>query len=114
MSDCIFCKIAAGEIPCTKVYEDGEVLAFKDIHPQAPVHVLVIPKAHIAAGAMEVTAENSAVIGRCFEAIAKTAGKLGVQEGFRVITNNGPGAWQSVHHIHFHLLAGKKLSPKMV
>ena len=113
MTGCIFCKIAAGEIPCGKVYEDGEVLAFNDINPQAPVHVLIIPKAHAACGAMEVTAENSALVGRCFEAAAKIAGELGVTGGFRIVTNNGPGAGQTVPHLHFHLLAGKDLSLTM-
>ena len=110
MSDCIFCKIAAGEIPCNKAYEDGDVLAFYDIHPQAPVHILVIPKAHAAAGAGEITAENSAVAGKCFEAIAMLASALNLKDGFRVVTNNGPAAGQTVPHLHFHLLAGKDLS----
>lgn len=113
MADCVFCKIAAGELPAARVYEDDEVLAFRDIHPQAPVHVLVIPKAHAACGAMEITAENSALVGRCFEAAAKIAAQLGVTEGFRIVTNNGPGAGQTVPHLHFHLLAGKALSLKM-
>jgi len=113
MNDCVFCAIAAGEIPCGKVYEDGEILAFHDIHPQAPVHVLIIPKAHVASGVMEITAENSALVGRCFEAAAQIAASLGVTEGFRVVTNNGPGAGQTVPHLHFHLLAGKDLSLTM-
>jgi histidine triad (HIT) family protein len=113
MDGCIFCKIAAGELPCSKVYEDGEVLAFNDINPQAPVHVLVIPKAHTACGVEEITGENSALVGRCFEAVAKIAGELGVTEGFRVVANNGPGAGQSVPHLHIHLLAGKDLSLSM-
>ena len=113
MDDCIFCEIAAGQLPCAKVYEDDEILAFNDIRPQAPVHVLIIPKAHIAVGTMEVTPENSALVGRCFEVAAKIAEDLNVTEGFRVATNNGPGAWQSVPHIHFHLIAGSELSPLM-
>jgi histidine triad (HIT) family protein len=113
MKDCVFCAIAAGAIPCGKVYEDEEILAFNDIHPQAPVHVLIIPKAHVASGAMDVTAANSALVGRCFEAAAKIAKELGVTEGFRVVTNNGPGAGQTVPHLHFHLLAGKDLSLTM-
>ncbi|MCL2301183.1 MAG: histidine triad nucleotide-binding protein [Firmicutes bacterium] len=113
MTDCLFCKIAAGEIPCNKAYEDADVLAFYDIHPQAPVHILVIPKAHAAAGAGEITAENSALAGKCFEAIAKLAGELDLSAGFRVVTNNGPAAGQTVPHLHFHLLAGKDLSLTM-
>ena len=113
MSGCIFCKIAAGDIPCKKAYEDGSVLAFHDINPQAPVHILVIPKAHIVAGAGEITAENSALAGKCFEAIAKLAEELDLVEGFRVVTNNGPAAGQTVPHLHFHLLAGKDLSLTM-
>ena len=113
MSDCIFCKIAAGEIPCGKVYEDGEVLAFHDIEPRAPVHIVVIPRAHIAAGAGEITPDNSALVGKCFEAIAKLARELKLADGFRVVTNNGPAAGQTVPHLHFHLLAGKELSLAM-
>jgi len=111
--DCIFCKIAAGEIPCKKAYEDGDVLAFHDINPQAPVHILVIPKAHAAAGAGEITPGNSALAGKCFEAIAKLASELDLSAGFRVVTNNGPAAGQTVPHLHFHLLAGKDLSLTM-
>ncbi|HIR52831.1 MAG TPA: histidine triad nucleotide-binding protein [Candidatus Onthovicinus excrementipullorum] len=108
MSDCLFCKIISGEIPSDKVYEDDTVLAFRDIEPQAPVHVLVIPKVHIPA-ANAVTAENSAVVAHIFEVIAKIAADLGVQDGFRVITNCGASAGQTVHHLHFHLLAGKDM-----
>jgi len=113
MSGCIFCKIAAGEIPCKKVYEDEDFLAFHDINPQAPVHILVIPKAHMAAGAGEITAENSAIAGKCFEVVAKLANALDLSGGFRVVTNNGPAAGQTVPHLHFHLLAGKDLSLTM-
>ena len=113
MPDCIFCKLAAGEIPSNKAYEDDEILAFHDISPQAPVHILVIPKAHAAAGAGEITAENSALVGKCFEAVAKLASELDLAEGFRVVTNNGPAAGQTVSHLHFHLLAGKDLSLTM-
>ena len=111
--NCIFCKIAAGEIPCNKAYEDEDVLAFHDIHPQAPVHILVIPKEHAACGASEITGGNSALAGKCFEAIAKLAGELDLAGGFRVVTNNGPAAGQTVPHLHFHLLAGKDLSLTM-
>jgi len=113
MTDCLFCKIAAGEIPCTKAYEDEDVLAFHDIRPQAPVHILVIPKAHAAAGAGEITAQSSALVGKCFEVIARLARELNLSGGFRVVTNNGPAAGQSVPHLHFHLLAGKDLSLRM-
>ena len=113
MADCVFCKIAAGEIPAARVYEDGEVLAFDDINPQAPVHVLIIPKTHAACGAMEITPENSALVARCFEAAARIAKDLGVTNGFRIVTNNGPDACQSVPHLHFHLLAGRPLEGAM-
>ena len=113
MVDCIFCKIAAGEIPCKKAYEDENILAFHDINPQAPVHILIIPKAHVACGAMEICSGNSALVGRCFEAAAKIAKELNLTEGFRVVTNNGPGAGQTVPHLHFHLLAGRELTLTM-
>lgn len=108
MADCIFCKIAAGEIPSNKVYEDGQVLAFHDLDPQAPVHVLVIPKAHIASAA-EITAENSGVVAHIFEVIAKLAGELGLEKGFRVVNNCGEDGMQSVQHLHFHLLGKRKM-----
>lgn len=112
MDDCIFCKIAAGEIPCTKVYEDETVLAFRDINPQAPTHVLVIPKEHIADGAAGITAENAAVVGHIFEVIAELANK-DILGDFRVVTNNGAGAGQTVRHLHFHLLGGRPLLSEM-
>jgi len=108
MSDCLFCKIAAGEIPSNKVYEDEQCFAFYDIAPQAPTHFLVIPKAHIpSCGA--VTAENSKVVGHIFEVIAKVTKDLGI-ESFRVVSNCGEHAGQTVHHLHFHVLAGRDLS----
>ena len=108
MSDCLFCKIIAGDIPSNKVYEDEQCFAFYDIDPQAPTHFLVIPKAHIpSCGA--VTAENSAVVAHIFEVIAKVTKELGV-ESFRVVSNCGEQAGQSVHHLHFHVLAGRDLS----
>ncbi len=110
--DCLFCKIVAGEIPSTKVYEDAQVLAFRDIAPQAPTHILVIPKAHIASVA-QVTAENSAVVAHIFEVIAKIAEQEGLQEGYRVVSNCGEHAGQTVHHLHFHILGGKQLSLEM-
>ena len=110
--DCLFCKIVAGEIPSTKVYEDETVLAFRDIAPQAPTHVLVIPKVHIGSVA-EVTAENSAVVAHIFEVIAKVAEAEGLTGGYRVVSNCGDHAGQTVHHLHFHILGGKQLSLEM-
>ncbi|MBE6861324.1 MAG: histidine triad nucleotide-binding protein [Ruminococcus sp.] len=106
--DCLFCKIAAGEIPSTKVYEDEYVYGFKDIAPIAPVHYLIIPKEHIS-GASEITADNSALVAKVFEAAAKIAKSEGLESGFRVITNCGDDAGQTVKHLHFHLLAGVKM-----
>lgn len=105
--DCLFCKIVAGDIPSNKVYEDDKVLAFHDIEPKAPVHVLIIPKAHLA-GAREVTADNSAAVAHVFEVIPLIAAKLGVAD-YRIVTNNGADAGQTVGHLHFHLLAGRVL-----
>ena len=114
MSDCIFCKIIAGEIPSDKVYEDEEVFAFRDIAPQVPVHVLVIPKAHIAS-ADGVTRENSDAVRAVFEAIPKVAEALGVTDRYRLINNCGEAVGQTVRHLHFHLLAGTDaLSEKLV
>lgn len=106
--DCLFCKIIAGEIPSTKVYEDENVYAFKDIAPQAPVHVIVIPKTHICC-ADEITAENSVYIARIFEKIPEIAKSVGLENGYRIVNNCGEDGCQSVKHIHFHLLGGKKL-----
>ena len=108
MSDCLFCKIIAGEIPSSKVYEDDVCFAFNDIAPQAPTHFLVIPKAHIAS-VSAVTAENSAVVAHIFEVIAKLAKELGL-ESYRVVSNIGEQAGQSVHHLHFHVLAGRDMT----
>ena len=110
--DCLFCKIVAGQIPSTKVYEDEQVLAFRDIAPQAPTHILVIPKAHIASMA-EITPENSAVVAHIFEVIAKIAAQEGLTGGYRVVSNCGDHAGQTVHHLHFHILGGKQLSLEM-
>lgn len=111
--DCIFCKIAAGEIPSTKVYEDEKVLAFKDINPLAPVHILVIPKTHIES-AVAITSENSAVVSYIFEVIAKIVKEQGIdKDGFRVVTNCGENGCQSVKHLHFHILGGRKLDATM-
>ncbi len=113
MRDCVFCKIAAGEIPSKKAYEDDEVLAFYDINPQAPVHILIIPKAHIASGVAQIAPENSAIVGCCFVVAARLAKELGLEAGFRVVTNNGAAAGQTVPHLHFHLLGGRELSLTM-
>ena len=108
MENCLFCKIAAGQIPSNKIYEDDKVLAFYDIDPQAPTHFLVIPKAHIPSAAA-VTAENSAVVGHIFEVIAKITRDLGL-ESFRVVSNIGEQAGQSVFHLHFHVLGGRDMT----
>lgn len=112
MENCLFCKIVAGEIPSSKVYEDETVLAFRDVAPQAPSHILVIPKAHIASVA-EITAENSAVVAHIFEVIAQVAAQEGLTEGYRVVSNCGAHAGQSVHHLHFHVLGGRQLALEM-
>lgn len=106
--NCLFCKIINGDIPCTKVYEDDFVLAFKDIDPQAPFHAIVIPKEHIT-GADMINTENSILIAKVFEAISTIAKENDLSEGFRVVNNCGEAAGQTVHHIHFHLLARRDL-----
>ncbi|MCI5948092.1 MAG: histidine triad nucleotide-binding protein [Oscillospiraceae bacterium] len=106
MMDCIFCKIANGEIPSKKVYEDESVVAFYDLDPQAPTHILVIPKEHIASAA-EITPENSAVVAHIFEVIAKLSKELDMKDGFRVVSNCGESAGQSVKHLHFHVMSGR-------
>ncbi len=112
MSDCLFCKIIAGEIPSTKVYEDEQVLAFRDIAPQAPTHILVIPKTHIS-GCDGVSAGNSAVVAHIFEVIPQIAAAEGLKGGYRVVSNCGPNAGQTVPHLHFHILGGKQLALEM-
>jgi len=107
--DCLFCKIASGEIPSRKVYEDDQVLAFYDIEPKAPVHFLVIPKEHIS-GAGAITPENSQIVAHIYEVIAKLSQDLKLEKGFRVVTNCGEEAGQSVPHLHFHVLAGRSLA----
>lgn len=107
-NDCIFCMILEGKIPSTKVYEDEFVFAFRDIHPMAPTHILVIPKEHIAS-ADEISAENAHYVAKIFEAIPKIAKAEGLAGGYRVITNCGEDGCQSVKHLHFHLLGGRKL-----
>ena len=110
--DCLFCKIAEGIIPSKKVYEDEYCLAFHDINPQTPVHVLVIPKKHIAS-ADEVTAENSEYVAKIFEAIPKVARLAGLTNGYRIISNCGEDACQTVKHLHFHVMGGRKLPESM-
>ena len=109
MDNCLFCKIIAGEIPAEKVYEDEEILAFKDIHPKAPVHILVIPKKHIAS-AKEVTIDDEKILGKMFITISKIAKEMGLENGYRIVNNCGKDGGQEVMHLHFHLLGGKKLS----
>ena len=108
MSDCLFCKIIAGEIPSTKVYEDEWVYAFLDIDPQAPFHAVIVPKIHVVSAA-EITAENSNYISKIFEAVAKIASQEKLEDGFRVVNNCGKDGGQTVGHIHFHLLARRYL-----
>lgn len=111
--DCLFCKIVAGEIPSTKVYEDDKILAFRDIAPQAPTHILVVPKEHIG-GVDELNAENSAVVAHIFAKIAEIAKAEGLSNGYRVVSNVGEHGCQSVRHLHFHILGGKQLNGSMV
>lgn len=110
--DCLFCKIIAGEIPSAKVYENDYVYAFRDIQPQAPVHVLIVPKEHISS-IDEVTPANSDLVRHVAEAIPEVAKALGLENGYRIITNVGEDGCQSVRHLHFHLLGGAKLPERM-
>lgn len=112
MDDCLFCKIIRGEIPSAKVYEDDLVFAFRDIAPQAPTHILVIPKTHIP-GCNGVTEENSTLVAHIFEVIPKIAAAEGLTGGYRVVSNCGEDAGQTVPHLHFHILGGKKLTLEM-
>ena len=112
MENCIFCMIAEGKIPSTKVYEDDMILAFRDIAPMAPTHILVIPKAHIGS-VNEITAENSAVVTHIFEVIPTIAAAEKLEGGYRVVSNCGPDAGQTVHHLHFHILGGQTLALQM-
>ena len=105
---CIFCRIAAGEIPSQKVYEDERVFAFRDINPVAPVHILIVPKTHIP-GADAVSSENSSLVARIFEVIPKIAATEGLSRGYRVVTNVGEDGGQTVMHLHFHLIGGRKV-----
>lgn len=107
--DCIFCKIIAGEIPSSKVWDDEKCYAFLDIAPQAPVHCLIVPKAHIVS-ADDITEKNSDIVAHIFTVIPKIAKALGLENGYRIITNIGEDGCQAVKHLHYHLLGGKKLS----
>ena len=110
MADCLFCKIAAGDIPSNKLFEDDRLLAFYDIDPQAPVHLLVIPKKHIDSAAV-LTEDDAALLGHIYAVIAQLAAQLGIAEnGYRVVTNVGADGGQSVKHLHFHVLAGRSLA----
>ena len=112
MSDCLFCKIIAGEIPSDKIYEDEFVYAFRDIYPQTPVHIIIVPKEHIISAA-DITADNSFLIAKCFEAVPVIAKKEGLDNGFRVTTNSGSDGRQTIFHLHFHLLGGAALSNRV-
>jgi histidine triad (HIT) family protein len=113
MEDCIFCKIISGEIPSQKLYEDDKIYVFNDINPEAPIHFLVIPKEHIA-NVNELTEENSDILAHIFLQIKKLVKELGIDNsGYRVITNTGDDAGQTVHHMHFHVIGKKKLSIKL-
>lgn len=114
MNDCIFCKIINGDIPSTKVYEDDTVLAFKDINPQMPIHIIVIPKKHIES-IVDLKEYDEELIGKVFTVINKIAYDMGIDKtGFRVISNCGEDAGQTVKHLHFHILAGEKMGEKII
>lgn len=112
MNQCLFCKIISGEIPSSKVFENDQVYAFKDINPQAPFHVLVVPKKHVASVA-EIGELQDDEVAACLRAVAQIASEAGLSGGFRVISNCGPDACQSVPHLHFHILGGRKMSEQM-
>lgn len=107
--DCLFCKIIAGEIPSTKVYEDDMVYAFKDINPQAPFHAVIVPKEHIVSAA-EISSENSIFVAKIFEAASVIAREQGLDNGFRIVTNCGKDGGQTVGHLHYHMLGGRLLA----
>ena len=112
MSDCIFCKIISGEIPSSKVYEDEKVLAFKDINPMAPVHVLIIPKVHVE-GVDKLTEENAPVVSHIMMVAKQLAEEYHLDNGYRIVSNVGEDGGQTVRHLHFHLLGGKKLNTEL-
>ena len=108
VEDCVFCKIAAGEIPSKKAYEDDSVLAFYDLDPQAPTHILLIPKEHIGSAA-EITEQNSFIVAHLFEVAARLAKELELTHGVRLVVNTGEDGGQTVHHLHVHLLGGRSM-----
>lgn len=112
MNDCIFCKIIKGEIPSTKVYEDDDMVIIKDIAPQAPIHLLLLPKQHFA-NIIEMTDEQAQILGRCLKKLSTLVDELGLKDGFRLISNKGAHACQSVEHLHIHILGGAQLTEKM-
>lgn len=112
MNDCIFCKIIKGEIPSTKVYEDDDMVIIKDIAPQAPIHLLLLPKQHFA-NIIEMTDEQAQILGRCLKKLSTLIDDLGLKDGFRLISNKGAHACQSVEHLHIHILGGAQLTEKM-
>jgi histidine triad (HIT) family protein len=109
MSDCLFCKIIEGKIPSSKVYEDDKAYAFNDINAQAPTHVLIVPKKHVV-GLKEATADDAELLGYCQLVAAKIARERGIENAYRTVYNVGPGAGQSVFHLHLHLIGGRNLS----
>jgi len=108
-ADCLFCRIVAGDIPATRVHEDDQVVAIRDINPQAPTHVLLMPVAHVASAA-ELTAADGPLLGRLFEVAAEIARAEGLTGGWRLVSNVGPDAGQSVDHLHVHLLGGRRMT----
>ena len=112
MKDCLFCKIIAGEIPSKKVYEDDDMIIIKDLNPQAPVHLLLIPKEHYA-NIIEMTDSQSQTLARCLKKLSTLTDELGLQNGFRLVSNKGEDGCQSVGHLHIHILGGRKLSDTM-
>ena len=112
MEDCIFCKIANGEIPSTKLYEDDDMVIIKDLNPQAPIHLLLIPKQHFA-NICEMTDEQAVVLGKCLKKLSTLVDDLGLKDGFRLVSNKGENGCQSVGHLHIHILGGKKLNDYM-
>ena len=107
-SDCLFCRIARGELPSEQVYADDEILAFRDIRPRAPTHLLVIPRRHVGS-AHDLTDADGELVGRLFSVMRRLADEAGLGSGYRIVTNVGPDAGQSVAHLHFHLLAGRQM-----
>lgn len=112
MDNCIFCKIIKGEIPSTKIYEDDDMLIIKDVNPQAPIHYLLLPKEHYA-NIVEMSETQAQTLARCVKKLSGMVDELGLQDGFRLVSNKGKNACQSVEHLHIHILGGKKLSDGM-